>query len=444
MTIKGQPSISIPKFNDTVTIDPQAIMAPDAPISENAQQPADPFLNAVKDLNTNRHKISDQIVPNAPEVPPVVDPNKPDTTPPVFKTAEEKTKELQDADVDDDEAFEDPMASDEAPKPSKQDSIKALKKKVDYHKNTATQLKSRTEELQQEIDRLKEYEEQIAEVETLRTRVKELESYEKIFDIHNNPEFQERYVQGEDRLLTEAKGIAAQYQVAPQVIDHALKLTNRKDLNDFLKKSGLDEYGVPEIRQYVLKVQELRTEREKMEKSPQEARELLATAFKENETRRVTELTNVLKERSNNAWNQITGYYARGENAVEMLKDKPGDPEHSERRSIVNGRAEKEFQKIVGSLVGLGVKDIPAPLAQALAARCQFSEWFGEAHAELKVANEKITTLEKKLAEHNKYSRPSFNGTGKAASEKAEINSKDVSSHVFMSAQNKLNSQPPR
>lgn len=438
-------TIQIPKFDAKATIAPEAVIAPDAPMMDqpkgpnvNSIVPVTPpstgdFLAAVKETNEKRQvttPVADKPVEEKP---------KSDTTPPVFKTESETPEEEMS-----DEDFSDPLDADLVKAP-KLKSIKDLRNQLKVVRTRETQLRTRNEELEAENVRLAAFQEKMDELEQANERVKQLETYEQIFDIHNNPQFQEKYIQGAAAITNEAKGIAQQYKVNPNIVDQALTITNRKDLNDFLKKSGLDEYGVPEIRQYVLHLQALNEERTQLEKSPVEARETLAVMYRENEGKRQKEVSKVLQERSANAWNQIIGYYSRGETAIEAFKDKPGDPEHTERRNTVFNRANGEFSKVMGSLVGLGLKDMPAPIAQTLAARFQLSEWTGEFIAENKVLKEKVKALEEQLKDNDSYSRPAFSSSSRNGDTPADMpNGKDIASHVFNKAVATVNSRPPR
>lgn len=442
-------AIQIPKVD--VSIPPDAILAPDAPMTDkpvpvgSVIPPTAPttedFLSAVREVNEKKLENSPTGHPPS-TVPKTEEKPKHDTTPDVFKTdnstSDSEPDTTDDTDTSLDDEFADPLDN-EPVKAPKAKSIKDLRNQLKTVRGRETQLRTRVEELESENQRLAAFQEKIDEHETLKQRVEELETYEQIFDIHNNPQFNEKYVQGEENLTNEAKVLTSHYKVNPQVIDHALTIdpSDRKALNDFLKKSGLDEYGVPEVRQYILRIQGLRAERSELEKSPQEAREILGRMYREGEVRRVETVTKAVKDRGTHAWNGVIGYYSRGENALDIFKDKPGDPEHTEVRNNVLTRANVEYNKVMGAFVGLGIKDIPVAVAQTLAARFQLSEAAGELNADNKILRQQVKDLQDQLDKEKKYTRPAFQGSrnGSNASGDSELpKGTDVASHVFNKA----------
>lgn len=447
-------SIQIPKFENAAQLPAEAVNAPDAPMSTPPSAPPvgsvppqapvseASFLDAVRESNVKRQEA--KIAPN--QATPLKEDPKQNTVPEVFKKAGE---ESVDAEPDaEGEEFNDPLdAEPVAEKPTKARNMKELKTHLKTARAREAQLRTRNEELEAEVTRLASYQEKIDEHEQLKERVAQLETYEQIFDIHNNPQFHEKYVTGAENVTAQAKGIAEQYGVKDTgVIDQAVKIRNRKDLNGFLKQAGLDEYGISDIRPYIFHLQSLEDERVQLEKSPEEAREVLSKMYRESEDRRIQTVSKTIHDRSTNAWNQMLGYYSRGENSVDAFKEKPGDPEHSERRTAVLKRANDEFVKVMGAFTGLGLRDLPAPVAHALAARFQLSEWTGEFIAENKSLRQQVADLTKQLNDSSSYTRPNFKGTsGGTNGATPEVpRGTGVAEHVFNKARDRVNNSSPR
>lgn len=448
------PAIQIPKFDSPAVLPADAVNAPDAPMVDRPSVPQTPltpqspvsqedFLASVRDVTARKQEKP--VTPDAPKAP---EP-KHDTTPPIFKSQNDENGEEEDSEPVDEPAddFVDPLNTEPVqPKSTKAKNIKELKRHLNTAKAREAQLRKRNEELEAETQRLSAFQERMGEFETLQSRVQELEGYERIFDIYNNPEFNAKYVEGAETLVAQAKDIATQYGVKDvSVIDQAVKITNRKELNEFLKKQGLDEYGISDIRPYIFNLQHLEQERLQLEKSPEEARETLSKMHRESEERRLTEVSKTIHDRSVNAWNQIAGYYSRGENAVDVFKDKPGDPEHTERRTAVLKRASDEYVKLMGAFAGLGVKDMPVPVAHALAARFQLSEWTGEFIAENKALKQQVADLQAQLNDNTAYTRPNFNTSNRPKNgAEGDVPKGNIASHVFERAREQVNGKAPR
>lgn len=455
-------TIQIPKFDASVTLPPEAVQAPDAPMNDNPSSPpvaptapdnsaVNNFMDSVREANIKRSstaKTSDQVTPTDK-------PAKPSNVPPVFaKQAESddvpdvpSDSSTDDSSSEEGEDFVDPLAVASTEKPNKAKSIKQLKSHLNTARAREAQLRTKAETLEKEVQRLSGFQERMEEHEKLKERVAQLETYEKIFDVHNNPEFQEKYVAGAESVSTQAGEIAKSYGVAdPAFIAAAVRIRDRRELNKFLHTHLKDELGVQDVRPYVFHLQALEDERVQLEKSPEQAREILSKMYREGEDRRVAQVSKTIHERSGTAWNQILGYYSTGETAIDAFKDKPGDPEHTERRSTVFNRANQEYVKVMGAFAGLGLKDLPAPIAHTLAARFQLSEWAGEFNAENQSLKLQVAVLTKQLADKNSYSRPAFNGTNRTNNGAAEDAPKgaQVAEHVFNRARDQINSQNPR
>lgn len=455
-------SIQIPKFT-APNAPPAPNDAPDSPMIEKGAagpqlasiQPqqsvsTESFLDSVKEVNTKRQEAA-KPVDTSLETKPIPE-KKVDTTPNVFKkldTAakpEEKDKEVPD---EGEEAvdFVDPLEAEPInTTPTKAKNIRELKTHLKTARAREAQLRTRNEELESEVTRLAGFQEKMEEHEALKERVAHLETYEKIFDIHSNPEFHEKYVEGAHNVALQAKQIAREYGVRDVgIIDQAVKIRNRKDLNEHLKRNGLDEYGISDIRPYIFHLQSLEDERVQLEKSPEQARETLSKMYRESEERRVADVTKTIQDKSVNAWNQISGHYSRGETAVDLFKDKPGDPEHSQRRTGVLRRANDEYMKAMGVLVGLGVKDMPTAVAHTLAARFQLSEGFGELAAENRSLREQNSELKKQLDSTTSYTRPSFSGVSRSQSNgDAPVAKANIAEHVFVKARDTLANRAAR
>lgn len=445
MSVKaGSSSIKIPSFSSPANIDlsnaGDPFASPDAPMSETPKSktaapapsapPAgtDDFLKSVREMNEakipeeerEKKKVSDQAPPDS----------------------QDDSDNQDDGEVADD--FVDPADAPPAKK-TKAESFKEVRQQLSSTRGRLTVLETQLAEQKAENERLLSLQEKATKVEELEQRVKELEPYEQIVDIHNNPNFHNKYIRGAQQLTEQAKQLAKEYKADPAIIDQALGIKNRADLSSFLDQHIKNRYGVDEIRPYILNLQALDAERLQLEKSPAEAREVLSSMHRENEERRVGEVTKQIKDRGDNAWNQITSYYSKGENAIDLLKDKPADAEHTTLRNEVLGRANVEYQKVLGALVGLGTKEIPVAIAQTLSARYVLAELAGEINAKNKVLAQQVKDLKKQLQDADSHSRPAFNGANGSGNFSGDSAAPETTNGrieaAFLSAQGKIAAQ---
>lgn len=439
--------------NPPPALNSEAIMAPDAPmigadgstnipVEPSAPNSTHDFLSSVRELNESKEKkrTPDSQASEDRETGEA----KPDITPQVFKDAG-TTKPTEKESEDDPEldGIVDPIGDVEVPKKkTKEDSFKDIKTQLSHSRNRETQLSTRVSELEAENNRLKGLETRGEELEQLQTRVKELEGYERVLDIYNNPEFQQKYVQRDAALLNDAKQIAAQYKVAPEVIEQAVKIGNRAEMNEYLRKNGFkDDLGIQDVRPHILQLQQLRAERAQLEKNPEQAREELTRMYNQSEEQRLGTLQRTVEERGESMWNQAVGFYSRSEYSIEQFKEKPGDPDHTALRDATMIRGRQAFINVRNGLLQTGLRDMPREILRDIAMNYYAAAWTGTLAKENISLKDQVAELTQELRAQRSYERPGFTGPGsggRGAEESTPKGSQAISEHVFMKSRDKV------
>lgn len=403
----------------------QPVIAP-PPAATPDQSSASDFLAGVKAANEKR-------VGNDPKP---VDPPADDADD--VEDEPEPIAATDDAPPADDVEFADPT---DQPKPNKKSNIRNLKLSLRSERTRATVAEQKAQELETQLQNYADVQERLERLAELEDRVQQLEPYEKMFDIYQNPEFQEKYVTGISSELTAAQQIATDYKVADAeaVIEQALSIENRKDRNDFLRQHGLDDLGIQEISPHIIKAQQLAVERDEVAKNPDEARSQLSMLAQQNQAARIEKAVQKVKHRSQEAWGQIAGMYSKGENAVDQLKERPGDPEHTQKRQHIIEKSSEEYGKVTGALARLGITDLPAGVAQTLSAHFLLGQTAAVIIQDNKKLQAEVADLRKQLKDTTSYTRPQLTPSGRGLPNgEAPKDTRDMAAAVFNGARQKV------
>lgn len=266
------------------------------------------------------------------------------------------------------EGGEDPAAQTPA---GPEQSIKDLRKKANEYKTQLTEAQESLRTVAEELERYKKGE---AIPETLKEkddRIAALEHYERLHGFRLSPEYQKKYVEPLEQLKTKAVQLAQDYQVEVEVLDEALALTNKKDLNSFLR-NYFDDVGALEVREVLTKIREIDNEAKEAEKEPEKSFQNLKDSYaneqREQESLRIGNIT----ANSRDGWIAALQEVRAEETYPELILT--GDIEADKIARPIVESAAQEYGKFVKLLVGLGAKELPKDVAKILAKRFQLSQ----------------------------------------------------------------------
>lgn len=322
-------------------------------------------------------------------------------------------------------------------KNTKTENLKNLRNNLKVTKDRVTELEDELSEARKQLeskDVPSEVQEQLAAYEK---KVEKLEKYEKLLGLYQTDGYKETFYDSEQQLIEQAKSIADDYGVEHEVIDQLLSVTNRKQLIEGLQ-DYFDIHTAGELRDIVLKRQEILKGREAADTDPEKARQELLALTSERQKAKTEKAFKEMSTTVQVGWERMLEKYSDKNTGLEVLQERPGDKEHSEQRDGLLGRAQGELAKFMTAFVQGGLTQMPEQLAQALAARFQLSEATGVLHQQNKALQKRVEELEAEHTKLTKYSRPLTNGAAgggkKAPVGGNEITRKDVASHVMAKA----------
>lgn len=247
-------------------------------------------------------------------------------------------------------------------------------------------------------------------------RINELERYEKLLSLKTSPHYQEKYIRPLTQIQDRLGEIAKDYAIPVEVMQQALSIENRAELNRFLS-SHFDDVGALEVKQLVDQAKALQTEAKQAEAEPQTAlQKIMEEAEAARVARRKQDLQ-VMSQVSKDAWVDSLLEIRNEGDAVELIH-KEGDTEYNQTfvDPIIKAAAQ-EYGKLVTLLAHNGLEKLPKDLAQALARMCQLAHASGVALHTRNEAVRRAEELETNVKRTTNYLRPqigSANGHGNA------------------------------
>lgn len=314
----------------------------------------------------------------------------------------------------------------------------ALKASNNRVSELETELAAREEDLKK-LDSVSELEAQLAEANS---KIEKLQKYEDIIGLYGTEGFKEEYYDKVDNIKKDIMSLANDYGIGEDVIDHAIQITNQKQLNEFLGQY-FDVYSVQDIRKSIKEIQGILNAREEAENNPVKTREYLLTNFAKKKDAMDKQSRENIKLASMSAWTEMSETYSNPASGVDILQEKKGNKEHNDTRLGILNNSSQEFGKLVAVLTDNGLKSLPSNVARALASRFQLGETAAYAIVQAESLKKENDELKAELKKFTNYNRPLGNaGSSSAVSGKnsttAELKGKDLARYLFSSAENKL------
>lgn len=268
------------------------------------------------------------------------------TTPPV--EIEEATEGSEP--ITEEEEVEEPIVDPiEEKRKDKENNMKALRTALKSSRDRVAELEAQMEAKDKELEKLAEIDSLKTQLQEKEERLQKLQSYEDVVSLYGTEGFKEKFYDSVDNLRNQAVEIAADYGVPAEVLDNAFKMTNQRQLNDYLSK-WFDTFAVQDIRNYIKEAQQIVADRAQAEAQPAKARELLLnTIAKRKEAERVQSREN-LKAAGTSAWAEMVATYGNKDSGVALLQEKNGNKTHNSVREGILQGASKEFGKMLAVL----------------------------------------------------------------------------------------------
>lgn len=246
-----------------------------------------------------------------------------------------------------------------------QDSIRDLRKKANELKTQVEEREAVTAQLQQELEKYKTGEALPDVVKQKEARISELEKYERLHALKLSPEYQRKYVEPLTQLREKALTLAKEYDVEPDILDEALGIESKRELNSYLREH-FDDMGALEVRDLIFKIRETDQAAQEAEREPAQSFEKIKEEFQREQAAVENRRINSITTNAQNGWVEaLTELRAKG--------DYP-ELEMSEATAPIIQGASEEYGKFVTLLGRAGLKDLPAEAAKILAKRFQLSQ----------------------------------------------------------------------
>lgn len=263
--------------------------------------------------------------------------------------------------------------SDETPEPGKtpEQSFKDMRKIL---KKVNTELEENKTLLTQTKDELEKYRtgEAVPEViQQKEERIAQLEHYEKIHGLKMSPEYQQKFVEPYNQVMTQAQKLAKDYGVGDDVLQEALTIENKRELNSFLR-SHFDDVGALEVRTLLDTARILNGQARDAEIEPQKAMTQLREEFRVQQQASEEKRVTTIKHNAQSGWTSALQELSSSGEYPELTLT--GDVEHDKIARQVRTEAATEFGKFIKLLGDYGVKDLPPEAAKIVAKRFQLSQ----------------------------------------------------------------------
>lgn len=294
-----------------------------------------------------------------------------------------------------------------------------------------TELKAKEEELKK-LDSVSELEAQLQEATS---KLEKLQKYEDIIGLYGTEGFKEEYYDKVDSIKSDIMDIANDYGVEDSIIDQAIKITNQKQLNEFLGQY-FDVYSVQDIRKNIKEIQSILEAREDAENNPVKTREYLLTNFAKKKDAMDKQARENIKLASMSAWTEMNETYSNPTSGVDILQEKRGDKNHNDTRESILNTASQEFGKLMAMLTDNGLRSLPSNVARALASRFQLGEVAAYAIVQSEGLKKENDELKAELKKFTNYSRPLGNAGSSSAisgknSQTSELKGKELTRYLF-------------
>lgn len=257
-------------------------------------------------------------------------------------------------------------AVDKEPGNDRDENFKKLRIQLGEVKDVVKEKEKEIESLQSKVKRYETGEEFPDVVKQLQEENAKLSRYEKIVALKTSPAYEEKFIKPLNDMRTRLNAIAKDYGIPERIMDNALNIKNRKELNMFLSEH-FDDVGAIEVKQLISHAQDIQTQALEAEKEPAQAMESLRQEHEEIKKAEAAKNVNSIIATSKDAWIDSL-LRIREEGKARRLIPKEGDDAYNKEKVEPTLRAAgTEYGKIIRMLGENGLKTLPKDLAHAIA-----------------------------------------------------------------------------
>jgi hypothetical protein len=331
--------------------------------------------------------------------------------------------------------------SEEASKDSKTENIKNLR-------TSNAALKNKVAELERQLAQRGDTSALQTTVNNLKSRVKELEQYELVFGLHNNPQFRKEYIEGEKTLLSEMQAIATDYDVDPSIIEDILATESRRDEDYLVANTFPSDESRRDIKTLKRKIEALRKKRAEVEKAPKQSLEQLYSKEQETKAERDAKRDQHYRRVVNDAWTKAISLNRSlpEEQQVGELIEIPGMKKHNEK--VVRPTLESANKLVSSGLAHVermirNQSIIDEPFAVWFANICQQAAATQMVHSTRKTLYERYQEVVAEKEKQRSFSRPGISTASRTTSvggSKKKKDGKQIAADIFMEVQKDLRS----
>jgi len=264
---------------------------------------------------------------------------------------------------------------DDANDPNQSLKFKTVRRKARELEQKLQEREARLAEIEQENIKYKSGEIPTEHLTQAQERIKELEKYEHLHNFRLSREYQQKYAQPFDAAVRAAKQIATDYQVNPRVVEEALGITDKRQLNSFLK-TYFDDVGALEVRAAIDNARQIQQSAQSAEQEPIAAFEAIKHEHREQERVSATLRVQNVQKTARSALTDALVEISANEEYPELTL-RQGDEKHNTISRAVVESAAKEYGKLVTALAAGGMTEIPPAVVKILAKRMLLSEAAG-------------------------------------------------------------------
>jgi len=324
----------------------------------------------------------------------------------------------------------------EEPTTDKEENFKNIRKKLGEVSTTIKEKEKVIEELSTKVKKYETGEELPEVIKQKDAEIERLSRFEKLMSLKTSPAYKEAFIEPLERVQGRLGEIAKDYAIPEEVINNALNLTNKKELNEFLTEH-FDDVGALEVKELVTEAQQIRSRAEEAEAEPMNALSELEKSYKNTLAQRRQQANNAIIETSKSSWVDSL-INIKQEGKITELIHRENDPEYN--KTVVQPilqAASSEYGKLIRKLAENGLEKLPKDLGYALARLVHIAHASALSIEARALLEKELNDIKSSSTRDTRYTRPplggSMGGTGSGNAQPAQPKSPQEAARAILS-----------